>query len=425
MLFTYTWPPLLAAIGSVVLGVTDSLLIAHYSTSALAGVALGAALYELPINALLGALMAYRILAPRQPQGDDGGLETGGLAIALKRVLPFAALLSCAGVAASAWGFFTLSDATWSAALSYSAGRAPSLVTEIAGATMAIALVAWGRTSVPLIAFLISGPANLLLDAVLIYGLGPAPELGAFGAGIGSTISTILPLFFLAGLIARHRTQNKPSAEVRRSYAEWPKLAWPAVGSAVVDYGGNVVFTLILAASGTAALAGMRFGVQAHLLAFIFVSSVSSAALYILGKVYAEDPNTIRGGAREVRRTFFLIGAAVGFLVLLGGFAAAPFSSPDSDVVSAVRLSTAVVALLCPIAGLTYGNVTLLRLFGMTNREFVSNALGVWCAQISLALLFVLLADGVLPFFGLLAYWALRCAVSHRQVTRHVLARSL
>ncbi|WP_058235244.1 MATE family efflux transporter [Devriesea agamarum] len=420
-LLRYTWPPLLASVGSIAVGLTDSLLVAHYSTPALAGVSLGAALYELPINALLSGLMAYRILAPRLRSNNAGYRETAGLRIMLGRLLPIAAFLAAVIAACSVIGYFSTDNAMWSDALTYSAARSPSLVFEIASSAMAVTLVVWGRTRIPLLVFAISAPANLIFDFFFVYGIALAPELGALGAGIGSTLSTVLPVPILLALIAKYRTRQRTDHTVLSTYAGWPKLAWPAVGSAVVDYGGNIVFTLLLSSAGAATLAGMRFGVQLHLLAFIAISSASSGALYILGQTYAENPDHIRRGAPQVRQMFCVIGFIVGATILLTGLAVSPILSPDHTVGDAFRLSIVIVSVLCPIAGLTYGNVTLLRLYGLTNREFAGNAMGVWVAQIPVALILSLIVGGIFPFIGLAAYWILRCTISHVQVREYVL----
>lgn len=415
-LYQYTWPALLSSVGSIFIGITDSLLISHYSTAALAGVALGAALCELVINMLQGGLMAYRILAPRAGGHDAPNRETVGLAIVLKSLLPIAGLLAAVTIASSIYGYYYFDNETWSHAFSYSAARAPSFVAIVASSAMSITLITWGLTRIPLLMFLISAPTNLVIDYVLIYGAGPAPELGALGAGIGSTISTMLPLPVLIALIMKNRSLVADST-VAEHYKGWQKMTRPAVWSALVDYGGNIAFTMIIAVSGAAAVAGMRFGAQLHLLAFIVISSVSSAALYILGKEFSTHRNTIKKGTHELRRTFFTIGFIAGGVILLISLAVSPVISPDPDVNSAFRVSAVIVAALCPLAGVTYANVTLLRLFGLTNHEFISNAVGVWCAQIPVALAFCLLSDGILPFIGLGAYWLFRCVLSHWQVT--------
>lgn len=416
----YAWPPLLASVGGIAVGLTDSLLVSYYSTSALAGVALGAAIYELPVNALLGGLMAYRILAPRLGRGDAGVRETYGLRTVLSRLLPAAAGLAVATCIVSWFWLARTTDPAAAAALAYSGARAPSLILETLSSALVVTLVVWGRTRVPLLVFALSAPANLAFDAVLVYGIGPLPALGALGSGVGSTLSAVLPVPVLLVLLRRHRPDPRPEPRVVDNYIGWARLAWPAVGSAVVDYGGNIVFTAVLSLSGAAALAGMRFGVQLHMLVFMVISSASSAALYILGKDVAENRERIRDGVGQVRRTFLLVGGAVGVVVLVMGTAVSPLVSPDPAVDGAFRLSVVIVAGLCPIAGVTYADVTLLRLFGMTGREFVGNALGVWAAQVPVALVLATVSDGVLPFVGLAAYWVLRCATSRAQVSRYV-----
>lgn len=88
-LLPYVWPALLASLGSVVVGLTDSALISYYATDALAGVALGATLYELPVNVMLGIVMAYRILAPRINSKTQR--ETFEIKIFLRLLVPAAA----------------------------------------------------------------------------------------------------------------------------------------------------------------------------------------------------------------------------------------------------------------------------------------------------------------------------------------------
>lgn len=424
----YTWPLLLAALGSIVVGLTDSLLVAHYSTDALAGVTLGAAIYELPINALLGALMAYRIISPRIYEEFSQKREIIGLRMMLSRLLPLSIVLMCVIGGGVLCTQYLMNVTRFSEAFSYLAARSPSLVLEIANSAMVILLVVWGKTRTPLVVFLMSAPSNLLFDLFLVYGFGPFSGLGALGAGIGSAMSAAVPLPFLMVtlrkmLLDSHvgRLRVEESIEIKEKYQDWRRIAWPSVCSAAVDYGGNIVFVSILSTSGVSALAGMRFGIQAHLLAFIFVSSVSSAALYILGKVYGKNPQRIKEGAAEIRQTFLVVGVFAGVIILILSHAISPLISSDTIVQESFRVAAYVVAGLCPIMGFTYGNVTLLRLFGLTHREFMGNALGVWAAQIPIAFLLTLTNNHIFPFAGLPAYWIFRGVISCRQANRDIL----
>lgn len=123
---------------------------------------------------------------------------------------------------------------------------------------------------------------------------------------------------------------------------------------------------------------------------FIVISSVSSAGLYLLGQTFKTHSQQIWLYRNSARRLFVVVGFGIGFILFVVGLTFAPFISPDANVVNAFIYALAIVCLLAPIAGLAYANITILRAFGLTNREFVSNAVSVWCAQIPVSLVIAL-----------------------------------
>ncbi len=185
-LLRYAGPMALSSIGAIVVGLTDTLIMGHYSTNALAGVALGASIYELPVNALLGGLMAYRILAPRIASKERSGRSFAGLRLTLKGLAPWAAgalvVLLLVASAMTTAGTKTESESLVAAG-QYLLGRSPSLLAEALSTALVITLVSWGRAKVPLGVFAISSGVNLVLDFVLVYGVGPLPPMGALGDG--------------------------------------------------------------------------------------------------------------------------------------------------------------------------------------------------------------------------------------------------
>ncbi|MDO4241637.1 MAG: MATE family efflux transporter [Microbacteriaceae bacterium] len=454
-LLQHTWPLLLASLGSIVVGLVDALLVSHYSATAVAGVALGAAFYELGLHILLGALMAHRILAPRVQAATTESNCAGGLGTVLRTLLPAAALFAAVAIMVCLFAAPHTADPAHQAAFAYTAARAPGLVCETVTAAFTITLVAWGKTRVPVLVFALVTPANLLLDWVLIYGVGPVPELGAFGAGLGSAISALLPMPVLLVLFFKNRdkTQDKNracravnSAETAENhnipaidtaatipdaaenqaiashhYRNWRSMARPAVASAAADYLGSIMFALVVGTAGVAALAALRFGALLHLLAFVVISSVSTAALYLLGRDFVRHEDALFARVTWVRRVFLLVGVVTGGLAGVLGVVLAPIVSPDAQVQADFLLATLVVALLCPVAGACYGNVTILRAYGRTGLEFAGNALGVWAAQLPVAVICALVWGGISPFAGLAAYWLLRFAISRHQVQKHIL----
>ncbi|NEN04452.1 MATE family efflux transporter [Diaminobutyricibacter tongyongensis] len=411
----------LSSLGGVVVGLTDTLVIGHFSTDALAGVALGATLYELPINALLGGLLAYRILAPRIVGKDKSARSIEGLRRVMRGLAPWI----CGAFVALMTGSLALQqlgtgthNPSLEAAGAYLLGRSPSVVAETVSAALVITLVGWGRLKTPVTVFLVTSGGNLLFDFVLVYGIEPFPRLGALGDGIASSIGAFAVLPWLAVRIRQETsgaTAIVPKQIVEQEFDGWGRLTFPAVGSAALDYGGNIVFTLILALGGTAGLAGARVATNVHVLVFVLVSSLSSAGLYIVGRE-GIGVRALVSAPSDIRRVFVGVGLGLGALVAILAWPIAALASPDPAVQHVAAVLIFCVAALTPIAGWAYANVTILRVAKRTGFDFVSNTIAVWGVQIPVALIGCLLFHAPGAFAGLAGYWLCRALISQQQV---------
>ncbi|MFW0155291.1 MATE family efflux transporter [Rothia sp. P6271] len=416
-LLKYVWPSLLASLGSIVVGLTDSALISYYSTNALAGVSLGASFYELPVNCILGALMAYRILAPRV--NSDTVRETVGIKLFLKTFVPLSLFISLVGIVSPILLSKNSSDSIWAAALLYFAARIPSIIAETISTLIVIQLVSWGKTKVPIIVFCITAPFNIIIDFFLIYGLFFAPELGVVGAGLGSTLASFIPLVYLYLVFNKEKNKfNENSENVERNYKGWGKISLPSLGSAFVDYGGNIIFTALISAAGIVELAGMRFAVQLHIVIFIIISSFSSGILFILGSKYKEETQgeDFIFIKKYIDRVFVRVSAFTLVLFIIFCVFFGRFISPDEEVVHAFYKLAIFLTFIIPFACVAYSNITLQRFYGFTIDDFKSNSLAVWVIQIPIALLLLNIFSGIWPFAGLLGYWMFRAMWSRKQV---------
>lgn len=424
-LIRFAGPMALSSLGGVVVGLTDTLIIGHYSTDALAGVALGASVYELPINTLLGSLLAYRILAPRIVGMDKAARNVGGLRRVTIGLAPWALaaflVLATVSVVLQMYGSDT-GNGSVEAAGSYILGRSPSLVAETLSTALVITLVGWGRVRTPLIVFLVTSGGNVLFDFVLVYGIPPFPRLGPLGDGIASSIGAfaVLPWLLLkvkGEVSAAERTI--PKQVVDQEFAGWGKLTLPAVGSAALDYGGNIVFTLVLTVGGAAGLAGARIATNVHVLVFVLVSSLSSAGLYLAGRENIAAAGLARG-PNSLRRIFIQVGMGLGAVIAVLAWPVAIMASPDPAVQHVATVLILSVSALTPIAAWAYANVTILRASKRTSSDFISNTAAVWLSQIPLALIGCLLFGVAGAFIGLASYWLCRALITQRQVNRNL-----
>ncbi|MBD3689385.1 MATE family efflux transporter [Nanchangia anserum] len=408
----------LSSLGTLAVSFTDSVVMGNYSTTGLAGVGLGVAVYSLPINALLGGLMALRIYAPRTAGENGRQRDLWGLSLVLRKLVPLALMTSVA-LSVVCWVVFGESSNSVVREMSaYLKFRAWSATPDIVSSAGVICLVAWGFAKVPLLDFMVTSGVNLVLDVALVYGLGPFPELGASGDGIASSAGSTVGAALVIALLLKNRGPTASRQEIESTFAGWVRLSLPAVFSAAVDYAGNSLFAVIISFGGAAALAGSRVGDQVHMLAFVIVSSLSSAGLVVFGRTNASVANMSTSFIGAFRRTMF-------FWAVLFGLAIAGMSpvisylvTPDPSARKAMIVAMLIVAMSCPVAGIAYANVTLLRASEKTGMEFVSNALAVWGAQIPVAAIGMLAVGGIGAFSGIFAYWILRALLTGAQVRR-------
>lgn len=103
-----------------------------------------------------------------------------------------------------------------------------------------------GNTKIPMIAGIISAVINMLLDPLLIFGLGPVPALGVSGAAYATLLSRILPSVYLAyimfkgklGFSLNIKNFNVSFDIVKKIF----KIGLPAsISQVLISLGGTVI----------------------------------------------------------------------------------------------------------------------------------------------------------------------------------------
>lgn len=168
------------------------------------------------------------------------------------------------------------------------------------------------RTQVIMWVSLASGFINLLLDAVLIFGLGPIPALGIAGAAIASTISFWFKSACYAWLLLR--PANETRYRIRGGFAFDGALlrnllffGFPTGLMYVTESGGFTVIVLRIGRLGDVPLRATSMAINFNMLAFIPLVGVSIAASVLVGR------HLIESGPRPATRST-MAALAIGWL---------------------------------------------------------------------------------------------------------------
>ncbi|CAH1044662.1 MATE family efflux transporter [Halomonas sp. TD01] len=129
---------------------------------------------------------------------------------------------------------------------------------------------------------------NVIASAGLIYGIGGLPELGAIGAGIGTTLSILLGLIIWAGVTynAHALAQQKQTLHSIRTTLF---LAFPHSMQQVWFAAGYVVLFWLLAKMGTESVAVGHVLVNLSLLLILPGVGVGVAAMSLVGEALGRD----------------------------------------------------------------------------------------------------------------------------------------
>lgn len=153
----------------------------------------------------------------------------------------------------------------------------PLLVLPMVGNS---AIRATGDTRTPSLVMVVAGLVNGLLDPLLIFGLGPFPELGIQGAAIASACSWFMASYVSVWLLwRRERLVQWPLIQSDLLLSHWRQLlhvAIPATFTSLLNPLSMSILMIILAGLGTEVVAAYGAASRIEALMLIVMMALSS-----------------------------------------------------------------------------------------------------------------------------------------------------
>jgi len=312
--------------------VVDLFFLGRLSEAAVAGASLAT-----PGIALLFALTVYtpfvgtQVLVSQRVGADDGAgavsaLGAGLLVAALAGVglgaLAFLAAPGLADLLVAVQPAGTGSAAVRGFAVDYLRVIAAGLVAVTLADTLEAAFIGWGDSRAALYINLATVGVNVVLDPLLIFGLGPFPRLEVLGAGLALVAGSGAGLLTGAALASTGRVEGyRLGASVRSALAfdadeirELLDIGTPTAAQQTARQVVRVLMVVIVfAAGGAAGLAAYFVGARVATLSFVPATGLQQAAQSVVGQ-------NLGAGAtdRAGRATWLGTAVAVAALFLIG-----------------------------------------------------------------------------------------------------------
>ncbi|QIZ78623.1 MATE family efflux transporter [Ferrimonas lipolytica] len=269
---------LLAVLSLLAYQLTDAFFISRLGSDALAafGLTLAPTLMTISIALGLGSAMSVnlgRILGQKNiieaRQFIANGLVlaiTFGIGTAVIGVLTIDPLFALLGAKATLLPYFESYMITWYLGVSM-------LIVQI---MINQALRASGYTMAPAIVTATVAITNAILDPLLIFGIGPFPELGFYGAAVATVIGWVVALSLAIYLLLMHQPPAFPCRKtLKRHWQELLHIARPSTLSNLLNPMSGAILIGMLARIDTHAVAAFGVGMRIESLLLLVVTALS------------------------------------------------------------------------------------------------------------------------------------------------------
>lgn len=290
-------PMVLEMVMESLFAVVDIFFVSRLGDAAMAGVALTESVLSLVYTAAIGmSIGVTAMVARRSGEGDREGAAMGAAQSILMGVV-LAIVFGAAGVvfADDILKLMGADEAVVATSLPYTrillGGNVVILLLFLQNAAFRGA----GDAAIAMRVLWVANGLNIVLDPLLIFGLGPFPEMGMQGAAIATTIGRgtavlvqIYTLFRLGGKLRLRRSHLRIQPAVM---ARLVQLSATGTLQTLIATASWIGLTRVTALSGSEALAGYVVSIRIILFAILPAWGLSNAAATMVGQgLGAGDP---------------------------------------------------------------------------------------------------------------------------------------
>jgi putative MATE family efflux protein len=218
------------------------------------------------------------------------------------------------------------------------------------------AIRASGDTKTPGLIMVFAASINIVLDPILIFGIGPFPRLEIAGAAIATVIARASTLVLsLLVLTFREKMITIKIPEFRAVVESWKQILYIGLPTAatriVIPLGAGVILSIV-ATYGSEAVAGFGVATRIEFFALTIIMSLASVLGPFIGQNWGAGKfGRIRSGLKFSYKFSLVWGFFIFIIFAIFGSRFGPFFSDDPNVVSVTNL----YLLIIPIGYGLYG----------------------------------------------------------------------
>ncbi len=231
---------------------------------------------------------------------------------------------------------------------------------------------------------------NILLDPILIFGLGPIPGFGIKGAAIATTVGRGLAVAYQLYLLfygnSRVNLKGINFKPVKKIIMKVLKLAYGSVSQYIVATSSWIVLMRIMAEYGSAVVAGYTIAIRIVIFALLPALGISNAASTLVGQnLGAGNPDRAERSVWITGKATMLLMAVIGFILVIWAGSFISLFTNDTAIIAYGKTGLRIVSYGFVGYGLGMVMVNAINGAGDTRTPLWINLISFWMIEIPLA----------------------------------------
>lgn len=268
---------------------------------------------------------------------------------------------------------------------------------------VAMALRTVEKARIPMYVSLVALSINTVGNYILIFGLGPVPAMGVFGAAISTLTARIVEFLIFFYLVLRGKTPVKLTVHAFRFegffFGRLMKYATPVIANEFLWALGMTVYSLVMARMGTQFIAARNISSTIENIGFVIFGGLASATVVMVGTELGKNNFTqAKYNAKKLLQLTVITAVLTGLAIILLSRFIVQLYNIDQTLKNIVLTVIVIVGLAQPIKMFNAVNIVgILRSGGDTKASMLIEILSLWVFGIPLVAIAGLVLKWSLP----------------------------
>lgn len=231
---------------------------------------------------------------------------------------------------------------------------------------------------------------NIILDPMLIFGIGPFPELGVMGAAVATTTGRGIAVIYQIYLLRKGRGKIKLKginfAPVKKTIGKIINLSLGSVSQYLVATSSWVILMTIISIYGSEAVAGYTIAIRIVVFALLPAWGISNAAATLVGQnLGAHNPSRAEKSVWITGRANMIFMGSIGLILAIWTGTFIEFFTEEIAIVKHGINGLRIMSIGFLAYGLGMVMVNAINGAGDTRTPLYINLISFWMIEIPLA----------------------------------------